>query len=358
MISYTLTSGKCEILELGDGSYTVVLKEFSGTLTPSSDVKRIRVITYGDNMVSSPISLSKIDDDCIIIEGQGSLRIPSLTATSVNIFTQVSIEFVKSHNTRIQGGSVKGVGSSTLFESTGHLSIVDSVVSGTNIGSFINSPYSVIDNCNISITSLNKPINDDGCHVVEHVDGLVKTDTEYKCSAKIVDDLGVPKNFIYKGNDTSRQILYPYKPAVLANEYDLYEDKKGITDPNLHRRIDNHGVIYKGLGEGYITDEQINRVANNLDIDIPDATSFIPDETIEGVVNHSYSYTGTPEYNEITPENVQKIIDGTYVFDETNRYVLDEVEPREYEVGIYGLNSYRTTSYTFHSDNSPLNEIP
>lgn len=35
-----------------------------------------------------------------------------------------------------------------------------------------------------------------------------------------------------------------------------------------------------------------------------------------------------------------------------------ETSPREYELGVYGLNSYRTTKINYHDEESETSEIP
>ena len=58
----------------------------------------------------------------------------------------------------------------------------------------------------------------------------------------------------------------------------------------------------------------------------------------------------------IPSEDVQAIIEGTYSWPKYSKFALDESSSRNYEVGIYSLNSYRTTIYNFYDEGTPITE--
>ena len=112
---------------------------------------------------------------------------------------------------------------------------------------------------------------------------------------------------------------------------------------------DSDGVVHKYpvLGQGP------HRVVMKADGTILDQDAY--DRDVVG-------YTNPDLHRRVDPQKPPEPTDPNYDQDDPKSvdrsYLNQEIEPRKYELGIQGVHSYRTTTYTVHDEESTTTEIP
>jgi len=122
--------------------------------------------------------------------------------------------------------------------------------------------------------------------------------------------------------------------AKLATEEDLQKDAAGITNPNLHRRIDQD--------LSFITEEATILIAN-----------------VEGdtLVTEDDAIILTEDNIELSAESGDALLGA----DEDTYVTIPTRVPggkADYTLSVSGLNSFRTTNNITHDEDSTTDEIP
>ena len=409
MISYDVSSGHISVYEDGD-FVKITLNNFVGHIEDIDGYKNVIVDITGRNLDTLGMCLrihttSQDKTDSIIIKGKDKfvdsidtaiLGSTSIEISNVNITNSLecAVYVLKVQDCRIcTAGGVMGSGWSIWARS--YIRVVDSTILGESELSGFWAPYIFIENSNCSLIHSRtylKPIPEGSELVITEGTLIENSATKFICECLVKDDEGYPKSFVYtvvRDEDgqvvqvIDRQKHYSYIPAQLATAYDEFKHSTGYTNVDLHRWIDNEGEIYIGRGVNSISDEVIDAICNGTwddevepeelevyeitdsagyiiitdleDIIVtgPYTVNYISPEVVDQICNGTYIYDNHPHSSEpMSAETVQAIIDGTYEWPRMNDYELDEVKSRSYEVGIYSLNSYRTTTMSFYDENS------
>lgn len=257
MISYSTYSGKISINPLENNGYSIVLMDFKGTLTVDKTTKYIKFNLKGTNLIDSDISLQCTDKlDSIVIRGSGSCRFKGLRATSLTIQSNIYATQLYSNVTKISNCSVVAIENeypnNPFIDAVGHIWIVDSSLIINNFRIGVKTPYMLLDNVKCSINCESKAIESNNPQVIEHCTDLNTTDYSFLCNPLVSDDEGNPLVFTQANihdengnlNIITRRNIYTYEPAYTPlNDYDIFREYIGYTNPDLHRRIDQNGYF-------------------------------------------------------------------------------------------------------------------
>lgn len=376
MIDYTTTSGNINIIDHEDGYYTVYLNQFEGTLTPSSDVSQLRIFVQGESTIQNDIELANHNKlDRIRIDGIAPCHLQSLKATSVEILRDSTIKSITGNVIRIDNCSVESIEPvETFLYAKGHIWLVDAYIESHGCSVFAHAPYVLIENLSADITatssvfSLPDNVHIDFCESIEPTDVSTIT-TSFRATGLKCNEFGKPIKFIQYVKQTSegtdivdRRDLFSYTPAELASTFDRFKHDTKYTNTHLHRWMDQNGeILKKGIDVNAIRPEDVIRICQGL-YDFADADINkhpIPQSVIDAVCNDpDYVIEDEVDFDPMALEVVRAILDGTYVWPRTNKYAYDEQDSRKYELGIYGLHSYRVTDICFHDEHSDVDELP
>lgn len=395
MIVFTKTQGDIQTID-GDHSCIVFLRNFIGEVTSISlDCKYLTFVADGNCEVISDISITNSDKlDILKIRGRGKLAIGKLAATTIEIYSEVSAKTISANVVKIYGANLSSNANidedETFIKAIGHVWVVDSILNCEKYKNGIDSPYVLIDNSLCDLTGHEKAILSENALSVENCRNVSNLDISFKCEP-CIEDGNAPKRFIYAllRDDSgkvvqvlSRRKLYGYDiegpnfiwpnasnalisgeqiiPAQVATPYDVFKHSTQYTNVDIHRWINQAGEVLKGLGSNYITDETINAICNAMWTENPDDWEAIPKEIINRICEilpPEYVYDGHPHSSEpMSIDTVNSIMNGSYDWPKKNSYALDEVDSRNYELGLYSLNSYRTADLKFYEQNNPVSE--
>ena len=279
---------------------------------------------------------------------------------------------------------------SSFVNAKGHVWLTDCtfITSGYDTG--ISAPYILIDNSKCDVQGNNFAFDTPNAISVEHCIDIEYLQNSFKSLSLVNDEFGNPKDFIYvviKDKDgnvskiASRRKLYGYNVessmytqggalvsgnqniyAQPATPYDIFKHSTQYTNVDLHRWINQNGEIYKGRRPNYISDEVLYLIVNSLWGGQSFEWEAISDEVINAICDGTYVYDGHPHTSEpMDPSVVEAILEGTYIWPRENGSELDELRSRNYDLGIYSLNSYRFTDILVYDSNSEIcddREIP
>ena len=382
MISYSKISGTIKIINIDSGVYTVILDSYIGSIEVDSEVCGLKFIVYSDNTVTSPINIVKNNKlDKILVTGPGNLSAPVFETTCLDIQAHTIIGNVRSNVVKVSGSTLEGLNNvdnpyistdsfdtNVFVSASGHIWLIDCIFNSSGYTYGITSPYVLLDNATCNIHSEIRAIESDNDVRIQNCSDTQASTDEFESTAEVLDSDNIPKPFVYTivrnefgeyEKSISRRQTYGHGPAVLADKFDTFQDATGYTNPNLHRRIDQNGEILKSRPSNYITDYTIGLIVNGYHKEFNPENEGISDEVILEICNGMYVYDGHPHYPApISADVIQQIIEGTYIPNRINQFDQDEVESRKYEVGIYSLKSYRTTTYAFHDESSEVTELP
>ena len=278
-----------------------------------------------------------------------------------------------------------------FISAKGHAYIVDTTLivdEGYDYG--IASPYILFDNSKSNVEGYESAFDTQNAVSIEHCIDVEYLEKTFVSTSLVNDENGHPKDFLYlvlkdeNGKITqiaSRRKLYGYNieslsyidsgavvsgnqniPAQLATPYDKFKHSTQYTNVDLHRWIDQNGELYNGRTPNYITDEVLYLIIHSLWNGESFEWEAIPDEVINAICQGTYIYDGHPHTSEpMDPGVVDAIIHGTYIWPRANGYEWGEINSRQYEVGIYSLNSYRVTDLIMYEADNELcddREIP
>ena len=253
-----------------------------------------------------------------------------------------------------------------LINAKGHTWLIDCVLECTGYDYAIHSPYILFDNVTSDFNSDVKNFDTPHDISVTHCEISNNSNTRFTSTSIVVDDSEMPADFIYRliyknsqlKQIASRRKLYNFLPAKKADPYDYFKESTHYTNVDLHRRIDQNSTILKGIGTNYIPPYIIELICLGLYESSTFELTAISDEVIRAICNDTYEDDQHPHsWPVISNEVVEDIMRGRYIPEPNNGYEYDETDSRKYDLGIYSLNSYRTTELSFYDDNSIL-EFP
>ena len=157
MISYSSVSGTAQVIQNDANRYSVILNNFVGEISISSDIYQLKFILFGNSIVFNDINVySESKLDWITIVGQGFCEFESLHATSIDIRSNIIAKSISGNTVKLNSASIEDkLGDGYFIEATGHLWIIDSKLDCTLHMYGITSPFVVIDNSSINITLTN-----------------------------------------------------------------------------------------------------------------------------------------------------------------------------------------------------------
>ena len=397
LATYVATSGEAHVFDNDFTSCTVVLKDFVGTLSINSSVQSLKIIVYNECTVNSDIELKNLDKtDKIKVTGDGHLDIQRFKSTSIELQADCTIHSLEGNVIKFESCQVDCVPTThdPIIYSVGHVWFSDCIVNYEGSGTLIHTPYLLVENATCTIISEGEWITGKGRYQVILDDCLdvVLDDNRFSCVALVLEEIKGqmrPKDFLYVlladadgelRTIASRRQLYGYdtlsttlvdqsgsyvkyahanQHGMYYNLFDRFKEETGFTNVDLHRRINQFGVILVGRGTNYITDEVIWLITHDKYTSNDFEWEAIPDPDIHAICDGTYVYDGHPHSGTpITIETITAICKGEYTTKHMNGYEMSETRSRKYQVGIYSLYSYRTTDMSFHDEKSTSLEFP
>jgi len=134
--------------------------------------------------------------------------------------------------------------------------------------------------------------------------------------------------------------------------YGVFKESTYYTNVDLHRWINQTGAILPHADENSIYIPVIDTILKKLWQDQVDDDPERIDEAILDAISSTLSEYEIDNDLAITSEDLFRIVHDIYYPLKRTNYLQQEMESRNYEVGIYSLNSYRTTKriYTTHGE--------
>lgn len=372
MISYSAQSGEAEVVE-NDTSVIVSLQDFVGTLSIDSDCETLRIIVRGNCQITNSISLKNHEKlDIIKIAssdvGENLLQFNQLSASSVTVECNSIGNAIAGNVIRIENCTLQLKPNTDNSEyglvSAGHVWVVDSTLTSDGFESVAKTPYFLIDNSSLTLTSkaavigTKNEVSIVNCSYYSYLTSYLET------YASVIDtETNRPKQFQYvilKNPDGSysgvidRRKLFMQVPAILATPYDKFKHSTQYTNVDLHRWLDQHA---EEAVDGAIPNVTIDHICRNEEFVDGIDQAEISDGTIDRICDGTYVYDGHPHDSvPIKIVVVDDIMRGTYHFANDS-----ELYRQNYSVGIYSLESFRTSQIPLYSEGMKYreeNEIP
>ena len=338
LVNFEKTSGSIHFIE-EDCSCIAILDRFVGTFESISEsCIYLTIIVKSDSQINSNISLNSRQNklDVLAIKGPGSLNAGSLKATSIEIKANLVATSIEANVVKISECKIIGYLDSTqtdvpesFIQAIGHVSIFDTHIINRGYDYSISSPYILIDNSHCEMQANVTALQTSNAVSVIHCLAIDYTQKRFYSNAVVLDESGEPKSFTYailRNSDgtvtdlVSRRKLYGYNvestsyihnkelvssnqsiPAQPATPYDFFKHSTQFTNVDLHRWINQHGEIFKGLGTNYIPQNVIELICNDLWFEESSEWEAIPDEIIDLICTNIYSSVAhihsKPEYD-------------------------------------------------------------
>ena len=104
MVTSHRKSGRIQIIDNDEGSYTIILDRFYGSIDTDSSVTCIKFILYNYCYIENDIILQNHNKlDCILFEGKGSCVVQTISATSIEVRANIFAKHLNGHVVKIIG---------------------------------------------------------------------------------------------------------------------------------------------------------------------------------------------------------------------------------------------------------------
>lgn len=248
------TKGKFHIIETNINYVTVFLDEFVGEVLVSPNIDQLKIEVIGDCEITNDISLGpEIHLDKIQISGYGSIKLRNIESSVFETRVPTTVGSIKGRHIVITETTVQAdpsVSHSNIFlENEIIFSLVDSAITCSGYDYCIKAPLIFFSNSTLDLQANIKTLDciENPPYYYDCLD-IQESDTSLRCQARVTDEeTGNPIRFIevYERDNygnlvihTRRQYIGTRPMTTPLDRYEIFRERQGYTNLDLHRRID------------------------------------------------------------------------------------------------------------------------